>query len=149
MSFGKLAVCGSGAAARSTYSGGQCEIGCILMGVERSVSTLIRTGLMGAGVWLGAIGCVAAAAADNPVRPAPPDVPCRTPCLSSAAPPSREAPKRDEPKVAARPSVQKGTATERKTPPARPPRCSDITMRTALGEPVTVEENEFLKKQCP
>ena len=147
MSFGKLAVCGSGAAARSIYSGGQCEIGCILMGVERSVSTLIRTGLMGAGVWLGAIGC--AAAADNPVRPAPPGVPCRTPCLSSAAAPSREAPKRDEPKVAARPSVQKGTATERKTQPARPPRCSDITMRTALGEPVTVEENEFLKKRCP
>ncbi len=112
------------------------------MGVERSVSILIRTGLMGAAVWLGASG--GAVAADQAAAP----VPCRTPCLSSTAPPSREVQKRDESKVATRPLVQKATATERKAPAARPPRCSDITMRTALGEPVTVEENEFVKKQC-
>ena len=142
MPFGRLAIRRSAAAASSTYSGYQREIGCILMGVERSVSILIRTGLMGAGFWLSAIG--GAAAADNLALPPPSTLPCRTPCLSSAAPPSRV-----EPKVAARPPTQKPAATERRSQPARPTRCSDITMRTALGEPVSVEENEFLKKHCP
>ena len=141
MPFGRLVVRRGGAVPSSTYSGCQREIGCILMGVERAVSILIRTGLMGAGFWLGAIG--GAAAADNLALPPPSTLPCRTPCLSSAAPPSRV-----EPKVQARPPTQKPAAMERKSKPARPARCSDITMRTALGESMSVEENEFLKEQC-
>jgi len=84
--------------------------------------------------------------------------PCPTPCLSSSVQRAPDAPPA-EPAAGPAPApapVARAASKPRPAPPAPtaaarkppPPRCANITMRAAVGEPVSEEELQFLRSEC-